>query len=250
MFMIKHINPIFLPKYSLFNTVRHGWTTLATLLKFSKYLRERKSVKFDSYLTELSSKWNNCQYIIIALLYWIQYISQKNLCTKLQVWMQPAKLLHVPKCTTLIWNMDVVCMYFFFFFSFLFALLCIYYLSHLFSLYSFLILFLLSFMLFLCSFTVLVPLSLLYLTIRTYKQIFGLFIYSALPISCGHFSPNNSRSTPIARSIGRDMDVILEFEVLPKFYIRNWRVGWNIVLYRDISRAYSTMYLNDILMSV
>ena len=138
------------------------------------------------------------------------------------------------------------CMYFFF----LFALLCIYYLSHLLSLYSFLILFIFSFMLFLCSFTVLVPLSLLYLTIRTYKQIFGLFIYSALPISRGRFSPNNSRSTPIARSLGRDMDVILEFEVLPKFYIRNWRVGWNIVLYRDISRAYSIMYLNDILMSV
>ena len=99
----------------------------------------------------------------LALLYWIQYISQKNLCTKLQVCMQPAKLLHLPKCTTLIWNMDVVCIFFF-----LFALLCIYYLSHLFSLYSFLILFLFSFMLFLCSFTVLVPLSLLYLTIRTY----------------------------------------------------------------------------------
>ena len=95
-------------------------------------------------------------------------------------------------------------------FFFLFALLCIYYLSHPFSLYSFLILFLFSFMLFLCSFTVLVPLSLLYLAIRTYKQIFGLFIYSALPISRGHFSPNNSRSTPIARSLGRDMDVILE----------------------------------------
>ena len=133
---------------------------------------------------------------------------------------------------------------------FFFALLCIYYLSHLFSLFTFPILFLFSFMLFLCSFTVLVPLSLLYLTIRTYKQIFGLFIYSALPISRGHFSPNNSWSTPIARSLGRDMDVILEFEVLSKFYIRNWRVGWNIVLYRDISRAYSIMYLNDILMSV
>ena len=185
----------------------------------------------------------------LALLYWIQYISKKNLCTKLQVWMQPAILLHVPKCTTLIWNMDVVYIFFYLFF-FIFALLCIYYLSLLFSLYSFLILFLFSFMLFLCSFTVLVPLSLLYLTIRTYKQIFGLFIYSALPISRGHFSPNNSRSTPIARSLGRDMDVILEFEVLPKFYIRNWRVGWNIVLYRDISRAYSIMYLNDILMSV
>ena len=154
--------------------------------------------------------------------------------------MQPAKLLHVPKCTTLIWNMDV--------FSFCITM---YLLSFsFFPLYSFLILFLFSFMLFLCSFTVLVPLSLLYLTIRTYKQIFGIFIYSALPISRGHFSPNNSRSTPIARSLGRDMDIILEFEVLPKFYIRNWRVGWNIVLYRDISRAYSIMYLNDILMSV
>ena len=145
---------------------------------------------------------------------------------------------------------EIWMLYVFWFFLGFFALLCIYYLSHLFSLYSFLILFLFSFMLFLCSFTVLVPLSLLYLTIRTYKQIFGLFIYSALPISRGHFSPNNSRSTPIARSLGRDMDVILEFEVLPKFYIRNWRVGWNIVLYRDISRAYSIMYLNDILMSV
>ena len=109
------------------------------------------------------------------------------------------------------------CMYIYIFF--LFALLYIDYLSHLFSLYSFLILFLFSFILFLCSFTVIVPLSLLYLTIRTHKQIFGLFIYSALPISRGLFSPNNSRRTPIVRSLGRDIDVILEFEVLPKFYI-------------------------------
>ena len=84
---------------------------------------------------------------------------------------------------------------------FLFALLYIDYRSHIFSLYSFLFLFFFSFILFLCSFTVLVPLSLLYLTIRTYKQIFGLFIYSALPISRGHFSPNNSRRTAIARSL-------------------------------------------------
>ena len=84
---------------------------------------------------------------------------------------------------------------------------------------------------FLCSFTVLVSLSLLFLTIRTHKQIIVLFIYSVLPISRCHFSPNNSRRTPIARSLGRDMDVILEFEVLPKFYIRNGCVGWNIVLY-------------------
>ena len=88
-----------------------------------------------------------------------------------------------------------------------------------------------SFILFLRSFTVLVSLSLLYLTIRTHKQIFGLFIHSALPISRCHFSPNNSRRTPIARLLGRDMDVILEFEVLPKVYIRNGCVEWNIVLY-------------------
>ena len=136
------------------------------------------------------------------------------------------RYLYILPCTTLIWNIKYVCIYFF-----LFALLCIDYLSRLFSLYSFLILFLFSFILFLCSYTVLVPLSLLYLTIRTYKQIFGLFIYSALPISRGHFSPNKSRRTPIARSLGRDMDVVLELEVLPKFYIRNWCVGWNIVLY-------------------
>ena len=126
---------------------------------------------------------------------------------------------------------EIWMLYVYLYFFFLFALLYIDYLSHLFSLYSFLIRFLFSFMLFLCSFTVLVPLSLLYLTIHTYKQIFGLFIYSVLPISRGHFSPNNSRRTPIARSLGWDMDVILEFEVLPKFYIRNWCVGWNIVLY-------------------
>ena len=76
--------------------------------------------------------------------------------------------------------------------------------------------------------------------IRAYKQIFGLFIYSALPISRGHFSPNNSRRTPIARSLGRDMDDILEFEVFPKFLIRNWCVGWTIVLYcTAIYRVYS-----------
>ena len=52
----------------------------------------------------------------------------KKPCTKLQVWMQPAKLLHVPKCTTLIWNMDVVCLFIYF----LFALLYIDYISYLF----------------------------------------------------------------------------------------------------------------------
>ena len=114
------------------------------------------------------------------------------MCTKVQVWMQPAKFLHVPKCTTLIWNMDVVCIFIFcpFFIT-------IYWLSFSsFSFYCLLVHFLSSFILFLCSFTVLVPLSLCYLTIRTYKQIFGLFIYSALPISRGHFSPNNSRRSP------------------------------------------------------
>ena len=132
----------------------------------------------------------------LALLYWIQYISQKILCTKLQVWMRPAKLLHVPKCTTLIWNMDAVCI----FFS---VCITIYWLSfsYFFPLFLPISFSFFSFILFLCSFTVLVPLSLLYLTIRTYKQIFGLFIYSALPMSCGHFSPNNSRRTPIARSL-------------------------------------------------
>ena len=37
-----------------------------------------------------------------ALLYRVQYISQRNMCAKLQVWMQPAKLLFVPKCVNLI----------------------------------------------------------------------------------------------------------------------------------------------------
>ena len=141
--------------------------------------------------------------------------------------MQPAKLLHVPKCTTLIWNMDGVCIFNFFSFC-----ITIYWLSYssfspLFLPYSF------SFflILFLCSFTVLLSLSLVYLTISAHKQISGLFIYSALPISRCHFSPNNSRRTPITRSLGRDMDVILEFEILPKFYIRNGCAEWNIVLY-------------------
>ena len=38
--------------------------------------------------------------------------------------------------------------------------------------------------------------------------------YSAIPISRGHFPPNNSRKTPIARPHGRAMGVFREFEVI------------------------------------
>ena len=168
-----------------------------------------------------------CIHIQLTYMYWTRIYTGKNTeITNNHVWMQPAELLHVPKCTTLIWNMDVVCIYIFFFLHYYVLIIFL-----IFSLYSFLILFLFSFISLLCSFTVLVLLTLLYLVIRTYKQIFGLFIYSALPISRGHFSPNNSWRTPITRSLRWDMDVILEFEVLPKLYTRNWCVGWNIVLY-------------------
>ena len=41
-----------------------------------------------------------------------------------------------------------------------------------------------------------------------------------LPLYRGLFSPNNSRKTPIAHSLGRGMVVFREFIVWPKFYLR------------------------------
>ena len=55
--------------------------------------------------------------------------------------------------------------------------------------------------------------------------------HSALPISRGQFSPNHSRKVPIARAWGRNTCVFLEFEVWPKFYLRNCGVVCNNVLY-------------------
>ena len=55
--------------------------------------------------------------------------------------------------------------------------------------------------------------------------------HSPLPICCGHFSPNNSRQTPIAHPTERAMGVSREFEVEPKFYFRSYCVRCNNVLY-------------------
>ena len=56
------------------------------------------------------------------------------------------------------------------------------------------------------------------------------YLYNALPISQGHFSPNNSRKTFIARPRGQSMNAFLEFEVWPKFYLRHFCAVWNSVL--------------------
>ena len=56
-------------------------------------------------------------------------------------------------------------------------------------------------------------------------------VYSALPISRGHFSPKNSWKTPMARLLGRGMGVFGEFEIWPKFYLRSCYTSCNIVLY-------------------
>ena len=56
-------------------------------------------------------------------------------------------------------------------------------------------------------------------------------LYSALPISRGHFSPSNSQKTAIAHPLGWYMDVFLEFEVWPKFNTRIYWIVCNIVLY-------------------
>ena len=54
---------------------------------------------------------------------------------------------------------------------------------------------------------------------------------SALPICRGHFSPNNSQETSIARPSVWGMGVSLEFEVWPTFYLRVCCAGCNLVLY-------------------
>ena len=43
------------------------------------------------------------------------------------------------------------------------------------------------------------------------------FRFSALPIYRGLFSPNNSQETPIARPLGRDVCVVRDISVWPKF---------------------------------
>ena len=65
-------------------------------------------------------------------------------------------------------------------------------------------------------------------------------MYSGLPISLGHFSPNNSRKTPIARPLGRGMGVLREFKVWPKLYHRSCCAVCNFffIFYRDISRVF------------
>ena len=55
--------------------------------------------------------------------------------------------------------------------------------------------------------------------------------YSALPMSRGHFPPNNSLKTAIARPLGRDMAAFHEFEVWP-FCLRIYCPVCNILLYR------------------
>ena len=47
-------------------------------------------------------------------------------------------------------------------------------------------------------------------------------VYSALSIYRGLFSPNNSRKTPIARPLGRDMVVFRDFLIWPKFYLGSY----------------------------
>ena len=56
-------------------------------------------------------------------------------------------------------------------------------------------------------------------------------MYSALPISRGHFTPYNSRKTPIARPLGRGMGVFRESECWSKFYLRSCCAVCNFVLY-------------------
>ena len=42
-------------------------------------------------------------------------------------------------------------------------------------------------------------------------------MYSALPRSCGNFSPNYSRKAALARPLGRGVGVFHEIEMWPKF---------------------------------
>ena len=63
------------------------------------------------------------------------------------------------------------------------------------------------------------------------KIVWDYSVYSALPISRGHFSPNNSRKTSIGRPLGWAMCVFREFEVLSKFYTRSCCAGRNFMFY-------------------
>ena len=132
-----------------------------------------------------------------------------------------AKMYHI--------DMKYGCCMYIYFFSFCINIYILSFAS--FSFYSFLILFF-SFILFLCSFTVLVPLSLLYLTIRTYKHIFGLFMYSAPDIARSLFSKQLTKDTHSSlvrarygcHSWGRSLAEVL----YPKLV---WWVKYRVILY-------------------
>ena len=70
--------------------------------------------------------------------------------------------------------------------------------------------------------------------------------YSALPISRGHLSPNNSRKTPIAHPLGRGVDVLREFQVWPNLYHRSCcavSMQYCAILCRNRSGVYSAKSL-------
>ena len=54
---------------------------------------------------------------------------------------------------------------------------------------------------------------------------------SALSISRGHFSPNNSRKTAISRPLGQDMATFHDFEIWPMFCLQIYCHVCDIVLY-------------------
>ena len=66
--------------------------------------------------------------------------------------------------------------------------------------------------------------------------------YSALPIYHGLFSPNNSRKTHIARSLGRSMGVFREILIWLTFSPLNlvYCVWYRVIWHRNISRVYSS----------
>ena len=69
---------------------------------------------------------------------------------------------------------------------------------------------------------------------NTTKHNTAMYIYtghSAFPISRGHFSPHNSRTTHIARSLGPGRGVFREFEVWPKLYLQSCCDVCNFMLY-------------------
>ena len=65
--------------------------------------------------------------------------------------------------------------------------------------------------------------------------------YSALPISRGHFSPNNSRKTPIVRPLGRNMGCLLWVQSLAEVSHSKmlYCVQYRAILHRYISKIYN-----------